>query len=106
MPKNIVKRRCSNFKMNTAICQIFTLVFIFLQQGLFEQVLAMDDYTIFVPMMVQKNIELQQQALMLIIQTTGSLPDSLKEGGTKSTQQPAGAGPVDDEEEIMRKVLA
>ena len=76
------------------------------QQGLFEQVLAMDDYTIFVPMMVQKNIELQQQALMLIIQTTGSLPDSLTEGKIKSQPQPAGGGVVDDEEEIMRKVLA
>ena len=78
---------------------------IFIPQGLFEQVLAMDDYTIFVPMMVQKNIELQQQALMLIIQTTGSLPDSLTEGKTKP-KEPAGGGVVDDDEEIMRKVLA
>ena len=64
----------------------------------------MDDFTIFVPLMVQKNIELQQQALMLIMQTTGSLPDSLKEGETRSSEQPA--GPLDDDEEIMRKILA
>ena len=65
----------------------------------------MDDFSIFVPMMVQRNIELQQQALMLIIQTTGSLPDSLKEGETKSSQQAAG-GRLDDDEEIMKKILA
>ncbi|KAL5008428.1 hypothetical protein ScPMuIL_014009 [Solemya velum] len=47
-------------------------------QGLFEQVLAMDEYRVFVRLMTQKNIELQQQALLLIVQTTGSLPDILK----------------------------
>ena len=66
----------------------------------------MDDFTIFVPMMVQKNIELQQQALMLIIQTTGSLPDSLQEGESKSQQQAASGAPLDDDEEIMKKILA
>ena len=66
----------------------------------------MDDFTIFVPMMVQKNIELQQQALMLIIQTTGSLPDSLQEGESKSQQQAAAGAPLDDDEEIMKKILA
>ncbi|XP_041351894.1 cilia- and flagella-associated protein 36-like [Gigantopelta aegis] len=46
-------------------------------QNLFEQVLAADDPDIFFRLMVQKNIELQQQALMLIVQLQGNLPASL-----------------------------
>ena len=71
-------------------------------QGLFELVLAMDDFDIFVRLMTQKNIELQQQALMLIIKTTGSLPDSLTEGGS---QGPPPANMAESEDEIMKRVL-
>merc|ERR1719410_1721471 len=48
------------------------------QQGLFEQVWAADNYEIFKRMMIQKNIELQLQALELIQQRYGVLPDSLQ----------------------------
>ncbi|WAR20105.1 CFA36-like protein [Mya arenaria] len=72
-------------------------------QGLFELVLAMEDYAIFVTMMTQKNIELQQQALMLILKQQGALPDSLMEGSV--TTPPPAPRPQDNEEEIMRKVL-
>ena len=73
-------------------------------QGLFEQVLAMDDLEIFVRLMTQKNIELQQQALMLIMKTTGHLPDSLTEGGS-APQASSGSEGMMDDDEIMRRVL-
>ncbi|KAL4238980.1 Cilia- and flagella-associated protein 36 [Mactra antiquata] len=72
-------------------------------QGLFELVIAMDDYEVFVRMMTTKNIELQQQALMLIMKTTGHLPDSLTAGNNEPTTPPP--APRDSEDEIMRKVL-
>ena len=48
-------------------------------QSLFEQFFAAEDYGIFVRLMVQKNIELQQQALAMIMQMQGGLPESLKD---------------------------
>lgn len=54
--------------------------------GLFEQVWAADDFEIFKRMMLQKNIELQLQALELLQQRYGVLPESLQpEGGGKKT---------------------
>lgn len=43
-----------------------------------EQVWAADDFEIFKRMMIQKNIELQLQALELLQQRYGVLPDSLQ----------------------------
>lgn len=71
-------------------------------QGLFELVLAMDDYEVFVRMMTTKNIELQQQALLLIMKTTGGLPDSLT---MESQSQSPPHAPRESEDEIMRRVL-
>lgn len=82
---------------------LFLSLFFKIIQGLFELVLAMEDHEIFVRMMTQKNIELQQQALMLILKTQGVLPDSLTEGGPSSP--PPAPRPQDSEEELMRKVL-
>jgi len=48
------------------------------QHGLFEQVWAADDFEIFKRMMIQKNIELQLQALELLQQRYGVLPESLQ----------------------------
>jgi len=53
------------------------------QQGLFEQVWAADDFEIFKRMMIQKNIELQLQALELLQQRYGVLPESLQPGEKK-----------------------
>ncbi|XP_053389654.1 cilia- and flagella-associated protein 36-like [Mercenaria mercenaria] len=71
--------------------------------GLFELVLAMDDYQVFVRMMTTKNIELQQQALMLIMKTTGALPDSLSDCQSQSQSPPP--APRESEDEIMKRVL-
>ncbi|XP_005098604.1 cilia- and flagella-associated protein 36 [Aplysia californica] len=74
-------------------------------QVLFEQVLATEDFPVFVRIMAQKNLELQQQALMLISQMMdGSLPESLVKdsGGVAS-----GRGkPTDSEDQILIAVLA
>lgn len=48
------------------------------QHRLFEQVWAADDFQIFKRMMTQKNIELQLQALELLQQRYGILPESLR----------------------------
>lgn len=45
-------------------------------QTLFEQVWAADDFEIFKRMMIQKNIELQLQALEILQQRYGIIPDS------------------------------
>ncbi|KAI8787867.1 cilia- and flagella-associated protein 36-like [Biomphalaria glabrata] len=68
-------------------------------QTLSEQVLATVDYPIFVRIMAQKNLELQQQALMLISQMLGgSLPDSLREEDSHQHSQ--------DDDEVLIAVLA
>lgn len=48
------------------------------RQGLFEQVYAAEDFTVFTRMMTQKNIELQLQALELLRAKYGVLPMSLQ----------------------------
>merc|ERR1711944_300627 len=55
------------------------------QHGLFEQVWAADDFEIFKRMMIQKNIELQLQALELLQQRYGVLPESLQPTTKKSS---------------------
>ncbi|CAN8031731.1 unnamed protein product, partial [Ixodes persulcatus] len=47
-------------------------------QGLFEQVWAADDYEIFKRMMTQKNIDLQLQALEIMAQRYGLVPDAFQ----------------------------
>ncbi|XP_062584327.1 cilia- and flagella-associated protein 36-like [Saccostrea cucullata] len=79
-------------------------------QSLFEQFFAAEDYTIFVRLMVQKNIELQQQALAMIMQMQGALPESLSEGTSKpSTSAPPAPSNeqygAQNEEEILKAVL-
>jgi len=66
------------------------------QQGLFEQVWAADDFEIFKQMMIQKNIELQLQALELLQQRYGVLPFSLQPGDKKETKDDER---VEDEDE-------
>ncbi|GAB1601504.1 cilia- and flagella-associated protein 36-like [Argonauta hians] len=46
-------------------------------QGLLEQVLASENYEIFIQLMVKKNLELQQQAIFLIFQSIERIPDAL-----------------------------
>ena len=68
--------------------------------------MAIEDYEVFVTMMTQKNIELQQQALMMILKQQGALPESLVEGSaTTPPPAPRPNHPQDSEEEIMRRVL-
>lgn len=71
---------------------------------LFEQVLATDDYPVFVRLMAQKNLELQHQALLLISQMMGGiLPESLMKdipfhgGNIQHTSK--------DEDEVLMAVL-
>ena len=71
---------------------------------------AADDFEVFKRLMIQKNIELQLQALHLIQQRNNVLPPSMVQGGIPpSTPAPTGSkvvGGVDDEEDaIMQEVL-
>ena len=65
----------------------------------------MDDFEIFVNLMTQKNIELQQQALILIMKTQGGLPASLTEGEASPPPQAGHVQAAESEDEIMRRVL-
>ena len=73
-------------------------------QELFEQVLAMDDFPTFVHLMINKNLELQKQALMMITMMHGQLPTSLQEGGGEPAPN-APHPPSQDEDEVLKAVL-
>ncbi|XP_042213562.1 cilia- and flagella-associated protein 36-like [Homarus americanus] len=64
-------------------------------QTLFEQVWAADDYEIFKRMMIQKNIELQLQALEILQQRYGIIPESF----TPSDDMP------EAEQQVLEQVL-
>ncbi|KAK8721805.1 hypothetical protein OTU49_012580, partial [Cherax quadricarinatus] len=64
-------------------------------QTLFEQVWAADDFEIFKRMMIQKNIELQLQALEILQQRYGIIPESF----TPCDGLPQG------EQEILEQVI-
>ncbi|XP_062375812.1 cilia- and flagella-associated protein 36 isoform X2 [Sardina pilchardus] len=49
-------------------------------QGVFQPVLATDDFQMFRSLMVQKNMELQLQALRVIKERNGALPECLMDG--------------------------
>uniref|UniRef100_A0A087XXF3 Cilia- and flagella-associated protein 36 n=1 Tax=Poecilia formosa TaxID=48698 RepID=A0A087XXF3_POEFO len=51
-----------------------------LQQDMFQPVLATDDFQVFRSLMVQKNMELQLQALRVIKEKNGALPECLTDG--------------------------
>ncbi|KDR03829.1 cilia- and flagella-associated protein 36 [Zootermopsis nevadensis] len=69
------------------------------QQTLFEQVWAANDYEIFKRMMIQKNVELQLQALEMIQQRYGITPQSfLPTDGDENLQ-------TEEESRIMEEVI-
>lgn len=68
-------------------------------QTLFEQVWAADDFEIFKRMMIQKNIELQLQALEILQQRYGIIPDSF----IPADDMPEGEQEV--LEQVMKKSL-
>lgn len=77
-------------------------------QGLFEQVWAADDYEIFKRMMTQKNIELQLQALEIMAQRYGLVPDSFQgepQGVIEDSEKADENSSKDDEEALMAHVI-
>uniref|UniRef100_G3MKD3 Cilia- and flagella-associated protein 36 n=1 Tax=Amblyomma maculatum TaxID=34609 RepID=G3MKD3_AMBMU len=77
-------------------------------QGLFEQVWAADDYEIFKRMMTQKNIDLQLQALEIMAQRYGLVPDSFQgepQGATEDAEKTDEKNSKDDEEVLMAHVI-
>ncbi|KAM8784691.1 cilia- and flagella-associated protein 36 [Rhynchonycteris naso] len=68
-------------------------------QAILQPVLAAEDFTIFKEMMVQKNIEMQLQAIRIIQERNGVLPDCLTDGSD-------GVNDLEQEEmKILREVL-
>ncbi|XP_054654406.1 cilia- and flagella-associated protein 36 isoform X2 [Dunckerocampus dactyliophorus] len=55
-------------------------------QSVFQPVLATDDFQMFRSLMVQKNMELQLQALRVIKERNGSLPECLTDGADDLTE--------------------
>ena len=76
------------------------------QQALFEQVYAADDFVIFKRMMIQKNIELQLQALELLRAKYGVLPTSLQpqEPSKKGSKKVKILEVNENETKIMKEV--
>lgn len=77
-------------------------------QGLFEQVWAADDYEIFKRMMTQKNIDLQLQALEIMAQRYGLVPDSFQgepQGVIEDAEKADENNSKDDEEALMAHVI-
>lgn len=73
---------------------------------LFEQIFATVDFLVFVRIMAQKNLELQQQALMMIAQAMGGeLPESLLKDKPKS-KPVAKMHASSEEDQILIAVLA
>ncbi|XP_061317644.1 cilia- and flagella-associated protein 36 [Pezoporus flaviventris] len=68
-------------------------------QAILQTVLAAEDFRLFKKMMVQKNIEMQLQALRIIKERNGVLPDCLTEGSDVFSE-------IEQEEmKILREVL-
>ncbi|NXS61818.1 CFA36 protein, partial [Brachypteracias leptosomus] len=68
-------------------------------QAILQTVLAAEDFRLFKKMMVQKNIEMQLQALRIIKERNGVLPDCLTEGSDVFSE-------IEEEEmKILREVL-
>ncbi|XP_034753724.1 cilia- and flagella-associated protein 36 isoform X2 [Etheostoma cragini] len=68
-------------------------------QSVFQPVLATDDFQIFRSLMVQKNMELQLQALRVIKERNGVLPECLTDGADVMTEL------QDQEMKILQEVL-
>ncbi|XP_059161888.1 cilia- and flagella-associated protein 36-like [Physella acuta] len=78
-------------------------------QVLYDQVAATLDYQLFVRIMTQKNMDLQQQALLLISQMLGgNLPESLMKDSAASIGVSWGSGQPNssDEDQILLAALA
>ncbi|XP_014821867.1 PREDICTED: cilia- and flagella-associated protein 36 [Calidris pugnax] len=68
-------------------------------QAILQTVLAAEDFRLFKNMMVQKNIEMQLQAIRIIKERNGVLPDCLTEGSDVFSE-------IEEEEmKILREVL-
>lgn len=68
-------------------------------QAILQPVLAAEDFTIFKSMMVQKNIEMQLQAIRIIQERNGVLPDCLTDGSDVVSDL------EQEEMKILREVL-
>lgn len=68
-------------------------------QAILQPVLAAEDFTIFKTMMVQKNIEMQLQAIRIIQERNGVLPDCLTDGSDVVSDL------EQEEMKILREVL-
>ncbi|XP_059215518.1 cilia- and flagella-associated protein 36 isoform X2 [Centropristis striata] len=68
-------------------------------QSVFQPVLATDDFQMFRSLMVQKNMELQLQALRVIKERNGALPECLTDGVDVMTEL------EDQEMKILQEVL-
>ncbi|XP_004867315.1 cilia- and flagella-associated protein 36 isoform X1 [Heterocephalus glaber] len=68
-------------------------------QAILQPVLAAEDFTIFKTMMVQKNIEMQLQAIKIIQERNGVLPDCLTDGSDVVSDL------EQEEMKILREVL-
>ena len=76
------------------------------RQVLFEQVAAANDFHVFLPVMIKRNIMIQEQVLLMIMAATGSIPESMMpttvdckgQGRTPATEDVA-------EQDVLRQIM-
>lgn len=69
-------------------------------QKLFEQILAADDFLVFKHLMVQRNIDLELQALALLQKQLGHSPEAYQAGGDTPKERHHG-----DDDSVLQEVL-
>lgn len=76
-------------------------------QGLFEQFFAADDFLIFKSMMVQRNIDLELQALSLLQKQLGSSPEAYKPStnSCEPVKPPQRSQEADEDDRILEEIL-
>ena len=79
-------------------------------QSLFEQILATEDFLLFKSIMVQRNIDLELQALKLVQRQLGHSPEAYQQGGGSDQEaidrmKRSRRAASEEEERILRKVL-
>ena len=72
---------------------------------LFEQVAAANDFHVFLPVMIKRNVMIQEQVLLMIMAATGSIPESMmpKVDGEGQPMTPATEDVA--EQDILRQIM-
>ncbi|KAI0220419.1 Cilia- and flagella-associated protein 36 [Lamellibrachia satsuma] len=72
---------------------------------LFEQVAAANDFNIFLPVMIKRNIMIQEQVLLMIMAATGSIPESMMPTTNSQGQDMTPAAVDSTERDMLHEIM-